>query len=78
VLFQVEKYFYMSKTKRERFEAVASGRVNKVLGSLSSLEKCSNPYNYEYNEEDVRKMLNVIKKQVDSLKAAFEKGAAKK
>lgn len=67
----------MPKTKRERFEQIASGRVNKVLSSLSSLEKCSNPYNYEYNEEDVKKMISVIKKRVENLKIAFEKGAAK-
>ncbi len=68
----------MSKTKRERFENIASGRVNKVINSLISLEKCSNTYNYEYNEEDVRKMILVMKNQMDSLKSSFDKGLSKK
>lgn len=67
----------MVKTKRERFENVASGRVNKVLDALMRLEKCSNPYNYEYNEDDVKKMMRVINNQVESLKSAFEKGSLK-
>ena len=67
----------MSKTKRERFEEIASGRVNRVILALQSLQKCSNTYNYEYNEEDIRKMMSVIKGQFDELKAAFEMGTKK-
>ena len=68
----------MQKTKRERFEKIASGRVNKVIDSLKSLEKCSNTYNYEYGEEDVKKMLTVIKGSLDEMKSSFEKGLSKK
>lgn len=67
----------MSKTKRDRFEQIASNRVNKVILALQSLQKCSNTYNYEYNEEDVKKMMTVIKGQFDELKAAFEIGLKK-
>jgi hypothetical protein len=67
----------MSKTKRERFEEIASGRVNRVILAFQSLQKCSNTYNYEYSEEDIRKMMSVIKGQFDELKAAFDKGAKK-
>jgi hypothetical protein len=42
---------------------------------MQSLQKCSNTYNYEYTEEDVRKMMGVIKTQFDELKTAFDKGA---
>jgi len=67
----------MSKTKRERFENVAGGRVNKVILSLQSLQKCSNTYNYEYSEDDVRKMITTLRKQLDELKASFDKGLIK-
>ena len=67
----------MSKTNRERFEDVATGRVNRVISSMQSLQKCSNTYNYEYSEEDVRKMTTVIRKQLDELKMAFDKGLSK-
>jgi len=68
----------MQKNKRERFEEIASNRVNKVILALQSLQKCSNSYNYEYNEEDVRKMLQAIRQQTEELKAAFDKGVSKR
>ena len=46
---------------RERFEKVASNRVQKTIDSLNSLSKCSNIYNYEYNKEDVDVMMKEIK-----------------
>jgi len=67
----------MQKTKRERFETIGSSRVNKVITALQSLEKCSNTYNYEYNEEDVRKMYGAIKTKLDELKSSFDKGLSK-
>lgn len=67
----------MGKTKRERFEEIASNRVNKLVCVMQSLQKCSNTYNYEYDERDVKKMMAVIKSQFDELKAAFDKGAKK-
>ena len=50
----------MEKSKRKRFEEVASSRVNKVLNAMESLQKCSNTYNYEYNDAD-KKMMSLIK-----------------
>ena len=67
----------MSKTKRERFEEIASGRVNRVILALQSLQKCSNTYNYEYSEEDIRKMMASLRKQMDELKMSFDKGVMK-
>ncbi len=55
----------MSKTKRERFEEVASRRVNGAITALQSLQKCSNIYNYEYSEADVNKIVNTLRKQID-------------
>ena len=67
----------MSKTNRERFEEIASRRVDKVLSSMQSLQNCSNRYNYEYSDEDVKKMLSVIKISFDELKVSFEKEISK-
>ena len=64
----------MPKTKRERFQDVAAGRVNRVISALQSLKKCSNTYNYEFNEDDVRKMFHAIRKETEEMKMAFEKG----
>ena len=67
----------MDNIKRNRFENVASSRVNKILNAMKSLQNCSNVYNYEYSEEDIRKMISTLRKQLDELKMAYDKGLAK-
>jgi hypothetical protein len=41
--------------KRDRFQNVASKRVQKVLDSLDSLSKCANRNNYEFEINDIVK-----------------------
>lgn len=59
------------KTKRERFETIASNRVQRILTSLDSLSRCSNTRNYEYSEEDVRKMEKAIKEKLSETLNSF-------
>lgn len=63
--------------KRRRFKEVGSRRVQKVLDSLQNLEKCSNRRNYEYTEQDVKRMLKVINDRSAQMKRAFSTGASK-
>lgn len=67
----------MSTIKSDRFKKVASKRVEKVCNAISSLEKCSNTYNYEYTEDDIKKMNLAIKRKFDEMKLSFKKGLAK-
>lgn len=60
--------------RRERFEKVASNRVNIILKYLDSLGKCSNKSNYEYSASDVKKMLKAIKDKVGVLEREFNGG----
>lgn len=60
-----------STAKRDRFVLVAGRRVQKVLDDLESLSKCANKSSYEYNDEEVRKMLKAINEKVALLKASF-------
>ena len=57
--------------RRKRFENVAGRRTQKILEILDSLSNCSNKNNYEYNEEDVKKMFNAIKDRLKTTEAAF-------
>jgi hypothetical protein len=63
----------MSKksTRRERFENVAARRTQKILDLLDILGNCSNKSNYEYTDEDVRKMFSAIKNKTKNTEAAF-------
>ncbi len=63
------------ETKRNRFVKIAEGRVNSILETLHRLEKCSNRGNYEYSEEDVRKIFNALEGEVKRVKASFNQNA---
>ena len=74
ILFACEtKYKPMNKKslRRERFENVAARRTQKILDLLDILGNCSNKSNYEYTDEDVRKMFSSIKDKVKNTEAAF-------
>ena len=57
--------------KRDRFKNVAGKRVQKVLDTIDSLAKCANKNNYEYDEEDVSKMMRALKEKVKILEMAY-------
>lgn len=57
--------------KRDRFKNVAGKRVQKVLDTIDSLAKCANKNNYEYDEEDVSKMMRALKDKVKILEKAY-------
>lgn len=60
-----------NNSKRERFEKVASTRVQKVIDMLNLLQNCANKGNYEYTDEDVQKMFEAINKALKNAKSAF-------
>lgn len=58
-------------TKRERFENVASNRVQRILDTLQLLQNCSNKNNYEYTEKDVERMFSEISSAVKAARQAY-------
>jgi len=63
----------MAKTKRERFVDIASKRTNRIINDLHLLGNCSNKNNYEYNEEDVKKMFSAIEEALKEAKGRYTK-----
>lgn len=66
------------KSKEQRFQDVASKRVNNILNSLQSLQKCSNKNNYTYTPAQVKKMLSALQTELDNTKRAFNEDKASK
>ena len=64
--------------KRDRFVRIVESRVNKILSSLDNLGKCSNKRNYEYSENDARKIFREIDRKVKEVKLQFQGGAKTK
>jgi hypothetical protein len=63
--------------RRARFENVAARRVQKTIDFLDSLANCANRSNYDYDEEDVKKMFRAIREAVNRSEGAFDKRLGK-
>jgi hypothetical protein len=63
--------------KRERFERVASNRVQKVIDFLALIGNCANRNNYEYTEADVDHMFSEMNKAMKAAREEFSKEMAK-
>lgn len=59
------------ETKRDCFVRLAEARTNKILDMLRLLGNCSSKSNYEYSEEDVKKIFTAIEKEVKNVKNKF-------
>ena len=66
------------KSKEQRFQNVASKRVNNILNSLQSLQKCSNKNNYTYTPAQTKKMFKALQDELDKTKQAFHDDKASK
>ncbi len=60
-----------SETKRERFVRLAEARTNKIIDMIRLLGNCSSKSNYEYTDEDVRKIFGAIEHEMKNARAKF-------
>ena len=47
-------------------------RVNRILANLDNLGKCSNKRNYEYSQDEVRKIFREIDRKLKEVRRQFE------
>lgn len=62
----------MSENRREKFNRLATYRTNAILEKIRLLGNLSNKSNYEYKEEDLRKIFSAIDSQLKVVKAKFQ------
>ena len=65
----------MSESKRDRFRRLAILRGNRVLKDIKLIGNLSNKNNYEYTDDEIRRMFTMIE---DELKLAKLKFSTKK
>ncbi len=58
--------------KAERFKRVAEGRTNKIIDQIRLLGNCSNKSNYEYSDDDIRKIFSAIECELKETKMKFQ------
>ena len=66
------------KEKTERFKRVAENRTNKIIDQIRLLGNCANKSNYEYTEEDVKKIFNAIETELRATKRKYQDKATVK
>lgn len=57
--------------KRENFRRLAEKRTQNILDDLRILTNLTNTSNYDYDEEDVKKIFTAIEKAVKDAKKEF-------
>ncbi len=62
----------MVETKRDAFTRLAERRTNGVLEKIRVLGNLSNPYAYEYSDEDVRQIFGAIEAELKLTKLKFQ------
>jgi len=67
-----------SSTKSDNFKRIASKRVANVIKNIRSLSKCANRNNYQYESEEVNKMLKAIKEEIKIMEAMYKKNLTDK
>lgn len=61
-----------NKEKIERFKRVAEGRTNKIIDQLRLLGNCANKSNYDYTDEDVKKIFSAIETELKVTKQKYK------
>ncbi len=61
----------MNRDKSEKFIELANRRVNRALKDLKLVANLSNRQNYEYTDEQAKKILKALQIEFDSLKQSF-------
>lgn len=62
----------MIEPRANRFKRLATQRTNVLLDKLRLLGNLSNKSNYEYTEEDLKKIFSTIEVQLRAVKTKFQ------
>jgi len=58
--------------KRVKFVSLAERRVNRAIKDIRLIGNLSNRANYRYTDEDVAKIVRVLKAELDELRLRFD------
>ena len=63
----------METIKQQNFKRIAENRINKIVDLISKLHNLSNSSFYEYTDEQIDKMFEILQKELDRQKEEFKK-----
>ncbi len=65
-----------SESKNDRFRRLAVARMNAALKQLKLIENLANRNNYEWTDEEAKKMISALNKAVESIDKKLKKTEA--
>ncbi len=60
-----------TRDKAAKFIELANKRVNKAIKDIQLVGNLSNKQNYDYSEEQARKIVRALQQEVDHIKQGF-------
>ncbi len=60
------------RNKAQKFVDLANKRVNKTIKDLRLVSNLANKKNYQYTEDQARKIVRALQKELDSVKESFQ------
>ena len=58
--------------KRDNFIRLAEGRVTRAIDAIRVIGNLSNRSNYEYTEEDSKRIIDALQVEINALKMQFK------
>tara|TARA_B100001250_G_C19740116_1_gene762638 strand:- start:389 stop:613 length:225 start_codon:yes stop_codon:yes gene_type:complete len=62
----------MKADPREKFVSLAEKRVSRAIKDIKLIANLSNRSNYQYDDQDVQKIIRALKRALDECKSKFE------
>lgn len=59
------------RDKRKKFVGLAEARVNRAIKNIRLIGNLANKAAYEYSEDDARRIVRALQKELDAAKARF-------
>lgn len=59
------------RDKSAKFVELANKRVNRAISDIKLISNLANRQNYEFNDEQARKIIKALQQAVDQLKQSF-------
>ena len=60
------------ETKREKFVRLAESRTLKAVQAIENIVSLSNPRSYDYDENDIKKILGALREATNEVQDAFK------
>jgi len=67
-----------NEDKRKAFLRLATKRTNAAIDRIRVLGHCANRHQYEYTDEDVKKIFRAIEAEIRAVKAKFQNSTQSK